>query len=283
MKIPSNDKGPTYIRCTCAVCGGHRAKFTKWRKVFGKSNLVECTRCGVRFYDEPMEEPEQFYNTPSYDNYIDRHVENGSPFLHEPKPGELERYTKTRRRTYSRMVETLREVMTCGLSSVFEIGAAWGLFLEVARDHCGVPNVAGCDLSRRGVEVAKERGVEVLHGPFIETPHRMVDAVVSMDCIEHTPTPGADLAKAFEITRPGGGIIVKTFYDEWHDHADIDLSADNLHGVKGYLSAGYFGTSHLFHFTTDALVNAICRAGFRVGHLQHHESCGQVDVYAVSP
>ena len=268
----------------CAVCGATEQRPTKWQDIFGSgSSLIECVECGVRFYDKPMlEDPEGFYSTAAYDDYIRRHVEYGSPFLREYDQAEYDRYTKTRHRTYTKMLNAMFEHMHRPLLSLYEIGASWGLFLEVAKDF-GIPVLAGCDLSRRGCAKAKEHGYLVEHAPFLKAKTHMVDAVVSSDVMEHTPTPGADMAKAFSITRPGGGLCIKTFYDEWHDTRDLDLSAKNAGAENGYLTAGYFGSSHLFHFTTEALVGAIERAGYKVKHVRHHTTCGQVDVYAVRP
>ena len=269
----------------CMVCGGRETKPTKWNDIFGSGcSLVECTACGVRFYDKPMlEDPAGFYSTDAYDDYIRRHMEYGSPFLREFDQAEHDRYTKVRHRTYTKMINLLFEHMDRPLMSLYEIGASWGLFLEVAKDW-GIRYVDGCDLSRAGAAKARGRGYNVEHAAFLDAhPPSQVDAVVTSDVLEHTPTPGADLRRAFEITRPGGGLCLKTFYDEWHDTRELDLSPKNAGAEYGYLTAGYFGSSHLFHFTTEALTRAIEMAGYKVRHLRHHERCGQVDVYAVRP
>lgn len=268
---------------TCAVCGGEGYASTRWTNVLDTgANLVECAECGVRFYDRPelMHVPAaEFYNSDRYDAYIDRHVNNGSPFMNSPE--KRGHYEKTRNNVYGRIVENLR-LVTSPLDRLYEIGASWGLFLDVAEKR-GVVGT-GCDMSKRAVE---RSGGRVEHCPFlgakIDAP---VDAVVSLDVIEHTETPGADMARAFDILRPGGAFVVKTFYDEWHDTAEIDLgkpAPTGLPNFNNYLKAGYFGRSHLHHFTTDALRRALRRAGFNVIDETHHKACGQVEMYGVRP
>lgn len=285
LRVPKTEAALKAMYPRCVICGGREVKATHWNDIFGTGcSLVECTTCGVRFYDKPMlADPVGFYSTDAYDDYIRRHVEYGSPFLREFDQAEYDRYTRTRGRTYTKMIDLLRSNMARPLESLYEVGASWGLFLEVAQAN-GIKDVAGCDLSRAGAAKAKERGFDVEHAAFLEArPPDQVDAVVSSDVIEHTPTPGADLARAFVLTRPGGGLCLKTFYDEWHDTRELDLSPRNKGAEHGYLTAGYFGSSHLVHFSTAALVGAIERVGYVVKFVRHHETCGQVDVYAVKP
>jgi len=268
----------------CGACGfGDKTVPTRWTNVLDTgANLVECADCGVRFYDQPKLmhlAAAAFYNAPAYDAYIDRHVENGSPFMNTPEKREY--YERIRGGVYEGILDKLERAVGT-LTRLYEAGASWGLFLKVA--HARGIEATGCDMSRRAAELADGH---VEHSPFLDaTVPDALDAVVSLDVIEHTETPGADLARAFEVLRPGGGIVVKTFYDEWHDTADIDLSKpapSGLPDIDNYLKAGYFGRSHIHHFTTEALRNAIEGAGFGISLVVPHETCGQVEMYGVKP
>lgn len=265
----------------CAFCGCEKTEATRWNNIFGSgANLVRCVECGLKFYDKQTFCAERFYDAPNYDAYINRHIDNGTPFLDNPE--QKTRYELVRNSVYNRLLAKLREY--CGqLDSLFEIGASWGLFLQVAKER-GVRQLGGCDLSGEACRKAKERGYSVQHAPFMKAsvPENL-DAIVSLDVIEHSETPGEDMRKTFDHLRSGGVFLVKTFYDEWHDTADIDLSKPLKRDVVNYLKTGYFGVSHLYHFDTDVLMRCLTRCGFAVRDVAHSESCGQVEIFAEKP
>jgi len=112
------------------------------------------------------------------------------------------------------------------------------------------------------------QGVEAA-GPF--------DAVVALDVIEHTETPREDLERAARILRPGGALLLKTFYDEWHEGRELAIVS-----AEGWqLPHGYFDpVCHINHFTEPVLRRLIEQSGFDVAEWDRDEVNGLVTVYA---
>lgn len=280
----------------CESCGGTRFASTRHVNVFGcGASLVRCAGCGLKFYDRlPVQDFWDHHNTIAYDELADATVRCGS--MCNRDPAQAEYYRATTAAYYGRCVDRLREVAGGRLQALYEMGFGSGEFLLAAEGR-GVMGLAGCDASRRNVALAHERipAARVEHGFFADVPRPpdgSQDAVVMLDCIEHTTTPRGDLERAFALLRPGGALLVKTFYDEWHDTLpNLDLSPARMAnrtaesvvqagvGVTGYFSP----VAHPHHFDEPVLLALIERVGFRVATTERTPSCGQITVWGVRP
>jgi 2-polyprenyl-3-methyl-5-hydroxy-6-metoxy-1,4-benzoquinol methylase len=87
---------------------------------------------------------------------------------------------------------------------IFEVGCAYGMFLEAARDR-GF-GLGGLEYSAVAAAKASERlGVNIHVGEVVSLPATEdYDSVAFWDVIEHVPDPGAFLAAAAGLTKPGG-------------------------------------------------------------------------------
>jgi len=135
---------------------------------------------------------------------------------------------------------------------LLDVGAAYGLFLKVARD-------AGWDAS--GIEIAPDCAVEaarisgapVLCGDFTTVPvEGQFDVIVMLDVIEHFRDPVAAMRRAFELLAPSGYLVIDT--------GDIDTPWSRLLGNHWYFLDP---PQHLFYFSRRGLVAALREAGFR--------------------
>jgi 2-polyprenyl-3-methyl-5-hydroxy-6-metoxy-1,4-benzoquinol methylase len=87
--------------------------------------------------------------------------------------------------------------------SLFEVGCAYGMFLEAAKERGFA--VAGLEFSPVAAGVASERlGTTVLVGEVVDLPPADHDVVAFWDTIEHVPDPHAFLVAAAALIRPGG-------------------------------------------------------------------------------
>lgn len=264
----------------CEPCGSTRFEPTPYRDVFGYGvNLVRCAGCGAKFYDRMMQTSEEHYHSAAADEYARKNAA-GDPSEANPEKARI--IGEHRRKVYVAMVERLRHHAGGKLDRLYEVGANSGEFLAVAK-AAGVGWLRGCDPIRVAPELAARYEVDVECAFFCGAtkPAAPMDAVVMLDVIEHTDTPRADLERAYSIVCDGGVLLLKTFYDEWHQGRvpPSALVRDTLL-TMGLGTSGYFApTSHRFHFDEPVLLALIARCGWCVVETQRNEVHGQITVY----
>jgi len=137
--------------------------------------------------------------------------------------------------------------------SLYEVGCAYGLFLEAAR-HRGF-EIGGLEYSPVAAETASERlGVpidvgEVTHLDRVE--HR--DAVAFWDVIEHTPDPRAFLDAVAAMVEPGGVVALSCPY--------FDSIAARVMGRRWWTLKPH---KHIWHFTVPGLRRLLDETGLEV-------------------
>ena len=143
-----------------------------------------------------------------------------------------------------------------GPLELLDVGSGWG-WLSDQLSRYG--KVTGIEPSAGGVQAARERfpRLEFICGQF---PHedlkgRQFDLVVSSEVIEHVGDQAAFAEGLFQVTRPGGGLVLTTPNGKWWS-AYRRLYPDILQPVENWL-------------TWRQLETLLRRAGFRVvKHIQ---------------
>jgi SAM-dependent methyltransferase len=109
-----------------------------------------------------------------------------------------------------RLKTLLRYVPAERRGYLFEIGAAYGFFMDLAQRH--FDRVGGIDLSREAATYAREVvGVPVAAGDFLDYPFQaQPDAVCMWDTIEHLAHPALYIQKVATHLRPGGVLAITT-------------------------------------------------------------------------
>lgn len=266
----------------CESCGSTAFEPTKHVNVFGQgTNLIRCTSCGLKFYDRPCPiVPAVFYASGAYDDYVRREQECGSPCNSDPATADV--YRRCADSLYRKLWSELGARVTL-LARVFEVGCGSGRFLALGREKGA--ECWGCDINAMNAEIACRSGAHVVAGFFgvVDVP-RELDAVIMLDVIEHTPTPRADLERAFEHTRRGGGLLLKTFYDEWHETLEgFDLGPQEGVVIRGRKSGYFSPAAHPYHFDAPVLRALVERVGYRIEHQSLEAIHGQVTLIAVKP
>jgi len=124
-------------------------------------------------------------------------------------------------------------------------------------------------------------GAPVEHAPVLEAHLPLdLDAVILLDVLEHTATPRQDLETVARSLRPGGGLMLKTFYDEFHDGKELDLTPEGDRHRSVERSGHFCPLSHIAHFDEGVLLRLIQKTGFEIVEIVRNENCGQVCVYA---
>lgn len=135
---------------------------------------------------------------------------------------------------------------------IFEVGCAYGMFLEAAReDGFGI---GGLEYSAVAADTASKRlGVPIHVGEVVSlAPTEEWDAVAFWDVIEHVPDPGAFLTAAAGLTAPGGVIA---------------FSCPNFDSLPARLLRRRWWTlkphKHIWHFRKKDLRRMVAEAGLQ--------------------
>ena len=225
---------------SCAACGSTNTAESPLAP--HGQRLQRCLRCGLqwRLNPPPPEELELLYRTGFY-----------SPS--RPRGGRLVRqlhYWNNRIR--------LREIRDLTPGRLLDVGSGKGRFLAAARDAGW--QVVGVEYARSSAEAAMATyGVEVVSGDFLEVPiSGRFDVVTMWHVLEHLPDPGAAIARATSMLRPGGRLVVSV------------PNIDSLQARLGGDSWFHLDSSrHLFHFSPRSLSALISSQGFRVDRTGH--------------
>jgi 2-polyprenyl-3-methyl-5-hydroxy-6-metoxy-1,4-benzoquinol methylase len=210
------------FRCTSTGYGEH-------------PQIVQCRYCGY-VYANP-----RWVDTDLLDAY--QAVEDET-YVRERQGREL---------TFRKHLESLQRVTGPPQGRrLLDVGAYIGVFVEVARDAgwqaCGV------EPSRWAVEVAQSAGLPVIQGTqqSFELEKGKFDVITMWDVIEHVSDPAAELARSFELLKPGGIIAVHTM--------DIESVAARLLGQRW----PWLMDMHVHYFSRRTMKQMLQKTGFEL-------------------
>ena len=139
---------------------------------------------------------------------------------------------------------------------LYEVGAAYGFFLDEARVH--YDDVAGIDISSDAVAYAQEEfKLNIVAGDYLATDVGQVDCLTMWDTIEHLGEPRAFIEKAGRDVRAGGLLAVTT--------GDIESRNARMRGAKWRM---IHPPTHLHYFSRETLAALLDSAGFDVVHVE---------------
>jgi SAM-dependent methyltransferase len=169
----------------------------------------------------------------------------------------------------ARLDRLLRYVKDPGSKRLFEIGSAYGFFLEVAGEH--FRSVEGIDISVDAAAYARnELGVRVSAGEFLT--HEVaapVDVVCLWDTIEHLRDPDLYIEKAGRHLTPGGVLVLTT--------GDIGSWIARWRGAQW---RQIHPPTHLHYFSKRTLTRLLERQGFTVRYAGYDGMYRSVDMMA---
>lgn len=147
----------------------------------------------------------------------------------------------------------IRELRKCHPDGgkLFEIGSAYGFFLEVAKEFF---QVTGCDISGHAARYAREKfGLDVQEAEYLSIPAREneYDIICMWDTIEHLGAPDLYIEKAAIEIKKGGTLAIST--------GDISSLYARIWGRKWRL---IHPPTHLHYFTPKSLGTLFKRMGF---------------------
>jgi len=208
----------------CEICGNRQHDFR-----FEKDGypFLRCRSCGHWFV--PWTDTDQ--------KLFETYEQN---FFSEGAYADYQRDKPALQRNFRRLVERLRRIQPAG--RLFEVGCAYGFFLELAQRRW---ESEGIDIHGEGIRHARNTlKVTAREGHFlkVQLPEAHYDWVVMWDTIEHLRNPGDYLDRAARILKPGGRLALTT--------GDVGSWMARLQGKRWRL---YYPPHHLHYFSRATL------------------------------
>lgn len=220
----------------CILCGLRPSRRDYWTP-----DILRCPRCTL-VYADPV-----CLDRPAEEIYGASYFRDGEYYRYDQEP-------EIARRNFRPLIRQLAARQPAG--RLFEIGCAFGFFLDLARSRW---SVAGIDVSREGIRHAREvLGLDARCGDFLAEPipPEPCDIVCLWDTIEHLQHPDRMIDRAARWLRPGGWLALTT--------GDIGSLNARLRGRCWRL---IHPPTHLFYFSRETLGALLAMHGFTVVHL----------------
>jgi SAM-dependent methyltransferase len=204
--------------------------------------IVECERCGVRFWRPPPGfDPRETYDAAYFADASSAHGYDDYAAL-EP----------ALRRNFARRLARLGR--PAAEARLLDVGAAYGF--AVAEAHAAGWRALGVEISAAGARrAARTTGGRIAIADAAALPFAGsgFDAVTLWDVLEHLPDPHAAVAAASACLRPGGRLVLTT--------GDVGSVVARLSGRRWHL---YSIPEHLFFYTRRSLRLLLGAHGLRV-------------------
>lgn len=208
------------FRCTHAGYGHH-------------PQIVECNHCGLVYANPRWPEATilETYAAVEDTTYVAERAGREITFRHHLRQME-------------------RVVGPAGNRRLLDVGAYIGVFVEMAAEAGW--RAEGVEPSQWAAAEAQQRGLNVMLGTLdsVALDEGQYDVVTMWDVIEHLADPAAELARAGNLLRPGGWLIVHTM--------DIDALVARLMGERW----PWLMEMHLYYFSRRTLTAMLERLGF---------------------
>lgn len=209
--------------------------------------LKRCGKCGLVFFDTDLSDGEM-RNIYSVNYFFGI---NYADYVREKKALQL---------NFKRCLnELLNYVESPKEKNLFEIGSAYGFFLESARP--AFASVRGIDVSPDGCSYAKEKlGLDVICDNFlnVDIEKDRYDVFCLWDTIEHLRQPHLYIEKIGHSIRTGGIVSLTTG----------DIGSLNALVRKGRWRMIH-PPEHLFYFSEDTISAILSKYGFEILKITH--------------
>jgi 2-polyprenyl-3-methyl-5-hydroxy-6-metoxy-1,4-benzoquinol methylase len=220
----------------CPLCGHGDQP----HPVYPELSIVRCGGCDLVYYMGPADAAalygDNYFTGAEYRDYL------ADQAVH--------------RANFQRRLRDVRRLVSGG--KLFEIGCAYGLFLDEARAFY---EVHGVDVAPAATAHAREQlHLDARCADFLDLPDEpeSYDVICMWDTIEHLARPFAYLDKAARWLRPGGWLLLTT--------GNFASVVSRLRGRKWRL---IHPPTHLFYFTPETLGQAVERAGLTPAGCRH--------------
>ncbi len=230
------------MKSECVVCGGAESRSRY-------SGILECCRCGHVFADLRLTDQE-------FHDLYQRSYFFGEEY------GDYIADKEIIQRNFRKRFRVLRGFLgNLGEKSLFEVGSAYGFFLDIVRDD--FKSVSGIDVAEEGVCFSRdELKLDVIRGDLLncDLGERKYDVVCMWDTIEHLAKPQRYLEKIGRHTERGALLALTT--------GDIQSLNARLRKGKWRL---IHPPTHVHYFCKETLTRMLGNYGFNILYSEH---CG---------
>lgn len=205
------------------------------RPYYPGHGIVQCPGCSLVFFDGAVDAAALY--SPAYfqgEEYLD--------YLSDKA---------ILQRNFASRVADLAALKPAG--RLFEVGSAYGFFLELAARHW---QVRGVDITPDGVRHAREvLGLDATESDFLALPDEPAayDLICLWDTIEHLEHPMRYLERAARWLKPGGLLAITT--------GDLDSAMSRFRRERWRM---IHPPTHLYYFSAATLGDAVQRCGLDV-------------------
>jgi len=219
----------------CIIC-----RNSEEATIFG--NLTKCKRCGLVYFDQSSNRvnPQDLYQEGYFtgEEYLD--------YKHDKSI--IQKNFSYRLREIVKFVKSGR---------LFEIGCAYGFFLELAKKQF---SAAGIDITEKPTETARrELQLDAKTGDYLDLRlEDKQDVFCLWDTIERLGKPDEYLAKVNSELNPGGYVFLTT--------GDIGSALARVQGKKWRM---IHPPTHLFYFSKDTITSLLAKNGLKVISITH--------------
>jgi SAM-dependent methyltransferase len=215
----------------CLICHSDRIRY---RLTENGARVFRCEACGFQFV-HPTPTPADL-----------------ARYYDQSYAVPLARYAGNRARNAGHIADLER--WQPGRGRLLEVGASYGHSLAEARDRGW--QVAGVELSPSASGYARQQfGLPVFTADLLDAPFATAsfDAAIMWHVLEHTHDPSAQIARLFELLRPGGV---------------LGLRVPNIAGFGARVAGRSWNwmcpPAHLWYFSPQTLPRLLAQHGFQI-------------------
>jgi len=227
------------MRSDCLVCGAGALSVIK--KYPG---LLQCKSCAFITADISLSESEA-------------ELLYGKDYFHGQEYSDYTRDKEILQKNFLDRMKTLDKYKQESHKRLFEIGCAYGFFLDAVKDK--FESASGVDISADAVSYAVgELGADAEAGNYLSMEINPYDVCCMWDTIEHVCEPERFVEKISKEISPDGLLAITT----------SDISSLNAK-IRGKKWRQIHPPTHLHYFSVATLSRLLNRFGFSVIHVSH--------------
>jgi SAM-dependent methyltransferase len=221
-----------YVKC--GLCGADDTELVTIEDSF---KIVECKRCGLVYLNpRPKEEDlSEFYD----DFFLTDEV-------------SVSQWTRLMSKVYEETKKNIERKYSSG--KLLDMGCGLGLFLKLW--DLKKWELYGIDISKKAVEYAKSKGLDVKGGSLEKTnfSNGYFDVITMFYVLEHLPNPLKVLREARRILKEDGLLVIRV---------PQSISAERFLRFFGVRRNLFHPPMHLYDFSTKILKEFLLKAGFK--------------------